>query len=106
MVWAYLLLAGFFEIGFVVGLKLSEGFTRTWPTLGLFVSGGLSFYLLSVAMRDLPAGTAYSVWTGIGSVGAVLLGILFFGDSVNPWRLGAVALIVVGVAALRLTEAS
>ena len=106
MVWVYLLLAGLFEIGMVMGLKFSEGFARFWPTVGLFVSGTLSFYLLSIAMRSLPAGTAYAVWTGIGSAGAVVLGILFLKESADPLRIGAVALILIGVVALRLTEAS
>lgn len=106
MAWIYLLVAGLFEIGFVVSLKFSEGFTRLWPTLGFVVSGGLSFYLLSVAMRSLPVGTAYAIWTGIGTAGAVVLGILFFKESGDLLRIGAVALIVAGVVALRFTEAS
>lgn len=104
MVWVYLVIAGLFETGMVIGLKFSEGFTRLGPSVGMLVSGGLSFFLLSQAMKGLPAGTAYAVWTGIGAVGAVTLGILFFGESAGPLRIGAVALIVAGVVALRFTE--
>jgi quaternary ammonium compound-resistance protein SugE len=69
MAWIYLLVAGIFEIGFAIGLKYSEGFTRLWPTLGMAASGGLSFYLLSLSMKSLPVGSAYAVWTGIGELG-------------------------------------
>lgn len=105
MVWVYLVVAGLFETGMVIGLKFSEGFTRLWPTVVMLVSGGLSFFLLSLAMKGLPAGTAYAVWTGIGAVGAVTLGILFFREPAGLLRIGAVALIVAGVVALRFTEA-
>ena len=105
MVWVYLVVAGLFETGMVIGLKFSEGFTRIWPTVVMLVSGGLSFFLLSLAMKGLPAGTAYAVWTGIGAVGAVTLGILFFREPAGLLRIGAVALIVAGVVALRFTEA-
>src|SRR3712207_9127166 len=77
MTWILLLVAGIFEIGFALGVKYSEGFTRLWPTLGMVAAGGLSFYLLSLSMRSLPAGTAYAVWTGIGAAGTAILGILF-----------------------------
>jgi quaternary ammonium compound-resistance protein SugE len=102
MAWIGLLAAGLFEVGFVMGLKFSEGFTRLWPTLGMFVSGGFSFFLLSTAMRSLPAGTAYAVWTGIGTVGAVVLGILFLSEPADLMRIIAIALIVTGIVGLRL----
>ena len=105
MVWVLLLVAGVFEVGMVMGLNFSEGFTRFWPSLGTLVSGGISFLLLSVAMRSLPVGTAYAVWTGIGAVGAVVLGILFLKEPAGLLRLGAIGLIVAGVVALRFTEA-
>lgn len=104
MVWVYLFVAGLFEVGMVMGLKFSEGLTKFWPSVGLFVSGGLSFFLLSVAMKSVPAGTAYAVWTGIGAVGAVTLGILFLKEPAGLMRLGALALIIAGVLALRFTE--
>ncbi len=100
-----LIVAGIFEVGMVMGLNFSEGFTRLWPSLATLASGGASFLLLSVAMRSLPVGTAYAVWTGIGAVGAVLLGIVFLKEPAGLLRLGAIGLIVAGVVALRLTEA-
>lgn len=105
MVWLVLVLAGLFEVGMVMGLNLSDGFTRLWPSLMTLVFGGASFLLLSVAMRSVPVGTAYAVWTGIGAVGAVVLGIVLFKEPAGLLRLGAIALIVAGVVALRFTEA-
>lgn len=105
MVWVLLLVAGVFEVGMVMGLNFSEGFTRFWPSLGTLVSGGISFLLLSVAMRSIPVGTAYAVWTGIGAVGAVVIGVLFLKEPATLLRLGAIGLIVAGVVALRFTEA-
>lgn len=104
MAWIYLLIAGVFEIGFAMGLKYSEGFSRAWPTLLMFTSGGLSFYLLSVSMKSLPVGTAYSVWTGIGAVGTVILGILLLDEPRDLFRLVSILLIVVGIVGLRLTS--
>ena len=104
MAWLYLLLAGLFEIGFALGLKFSEGFTRLWPTVGFMVSGGISFYLLSVAMKTLPVGTAYAVWTGIGAAGTAMLGILVLKESGDVFRVISIALIVAGVVGLRLSS--
>lgn len=104
MVWLVLIVAGFFEVGMVVGLNFSEGFTRFWPVLLTFVSGGVSFFLLSVAMRSIPVGTAYAVWTGVGAAGAVLIGVVFLGESASLLRFGAIALIVAGVVVLRFAE--
>ncbi|MDP8901972.1 MAG: multidrug efflux SMR transporter [Actinomycetota bacterium] len=104
MAWLYLIVAGIFEIGFAMGLKFSEGFSRTWPTLLMFASGGLSFYLLSVSMKSLPVGTAYSVWTGIGAVGTVALSILLLDEPRDVFRLASILLIVVGIVGLRLTS--
>jgi len=105
MAWLYLIVAGVFEIGFAMGLKYSEGFSRTWPTVLMFASGGLSFYLLSVSMKSLPVGTAYSVWTGIGAVGTVALGILLLDEPRDLLRLLSISFIVVGIVGLRLTSA-
>lgn len=105
MAWVMLIVAGLFEVGLATGLNLSEGFTKVWPSLLMVVSGGVSLYLLSVAMRSIPAGTAYAVWTGIGAAGTVIVGILFFKESAELLRMGAVALILAGVVALRFTEA-
>jgi quaternary ammonium compound-resistance protein SugE len=102
--WIYLIIAGFFEIGFALGLKYSEGFSRLWPTVGMAVAGGISFYLLSIAMRSLPVGTAYAVWTGIGAAGTVVLGILFLKESSDLIRLLSITLIIVGVVGLRFSS--
>ena len=104
MAWLFLIVAGLFEIGFALGLKFSEGFTRLWPTLGFLASGGVSFYLLSVAMRTLPVGTAYAVWTGIGAAGTAVLGILLLEESGDVFRVVSIALIVAGVIGLRLSS--
>ncbi len=104
MAWIYLIIAGFFEIGFALGLKYSEGFSRLWPTVGMAVAGGISFYLLSIAMRSLPVGTAYAVWTGIGAAGTVVLGILFLKESSDLIRLFSITLIIVGVVGLRFSS--
>ena len=103
MTWILLFVAGLFEIGFALGLKYSEGFSRLWPTLGMFAAGGLSFYLLSVSMKSLPVGTAYAVWTGIGAAGTAVIGILLLGESANVLRVLSLVLIVAGVVGLRLT---
>lgn len=105
MVWVLLVVAGIFEVGMVMGLNFSEGFTRLWPSLATLVSGGISFLLLSVAMKSIPVGTAYAVWTGIGAVGAVVVGILFLKEPAGLLRIGAIGLIVAGVVALRFAEA-
>jgi quaternary ammonium compound-resistance protein SugE len=102
MTWILLFVAGLFEIGFALGLKYSEGFSRLLPTLGMVGAGGLSFYLLSTAMKTLPAGTAYAVWTGIGAAGTAVVGILLLGESASPLRVASLALIVAGVVGLRL----
>ena len=104
MAWVILFVAGIFEIGLVMGPNFSEGITRLWPSLVMLVSGGISFYLLSVAMQSLPAGTAYAVWTAIGASGAVLLGIAFLGEPANLLRLLGVVVVLGGVVMLRLAE--
>lgn len=104
MAWAFLFLAGLFEIVWAVGLKYTHGFTRLWPSLGTLAAMVASVVLLGLAMRVLPIGTAYAVWTGIGAIGTVLLGIALFGESASPGRLGSVALIVIGIAGLKLAR--
>ena len=103
MAWSILLVAGLFEIVWAVGLKYTDGFSRLWPTVGTLAAMGVSVYLLSVSMRSLPVGTAYAVWTGIGSVGTVALGILLFGEGMSLVRLGCIALIVGGILGLKFT---
>ena len=102
MPWIYLLLTGIFEIGFAIGLKYTEGFTRLWPSVGTIVAAGISLWLLTQALRTIPVGTAYAVWTGIGAVGVAALGVVLFSESASPARLGCIALIVAGVVGLKL----
>src|SRR5688572_32823834 len=99
-----LIVAGLFEAGMVLGLDSSEGFTKLWGSLLMVVSGGISFYLLSVAMQSVPAGTAYAVWTAIGASGAVLLGMLFLGEPANLLRVTGIVVVLGGVLMLRLAE--
>lgn len=104
MSWILLFIAGLFEIGWAIGLKYTQGFTRLWPSIGTAVSMLISVVLLGLAMRTLPVGTAYAVWTGIGAVGTVILGIFLFGDPANAARLVCVALIIAGILGLKLTS--
>jgi quaternary ammonium compound-resistance protein SugE len=99
--WAILLIAGVFETGFSVGLRYSQGFTRLWPSVATAIMITLSLGLVGVATRTLPLGTAYAVWTGIGSVGTVLLGIVLFGESAALSRLACLGLIVAGIIGLK-----
>lgn len=101
MAWVYLLFAGLFEIGWVIGLKYTDGFTRPVPTLLTVASMVVSLGLLGLALKTLPVGTAYAIWTGIGTVGTVALGIMLLGESANAMRLACIALIVVGILGLK-----
>lgn len=103
MAWIYLLLAGLFEVVWAIGLKYTEGFTRLWSTLGTLAAMAVSIVLLATAVKTLPIGTAYAIWTGIGAVGAVAFGIVLFGDPATLPRLLCVALILIGIAGLKLT---
>ena len=104
MPWILLFVAGLFEIGWAIGLKYTHGFTRLWPSVGTALSMLVSVVLLGLAMRDLPVGTAYAVWTGIGAVGTVILGIALLNDPANAARLVCVGLIVAGILGLKLTS--
>lgn len=104
MAWILLLVAGLFEIGWAIGLKYTDGFSRLWPSVGTALSMIISVVLLAWAMRSLPIGTAYAVWTGIGAVGTLLLGIVLFGEAMTMARLACVALIVTGILGLKLTS--
>ncbi len=106
MAWLILTIAGFFEVGWAVGLKYTEGFTRLWPTLGTIASMAVSLFLLGVAMKSLPLGSAYAVWVGVGAVGTVLLGMILFGESANPARMISVALILTGIVGLKMSTPS
>jgi quaternary ammonium compound-resistance protein SugE len=102
MAWIILVVAGLFEIGWAVGLKYTEGFTRLWPTIGTVLAMTISLWLLGIAMKSLPMGTAYSVWVGVGAVGTVILGIVLLGEPANAGRLISVALIIAGIIGLKL----
>lgn len=102
MAWVILVIAGLFEVGWAIGLKYTEGFTRLWPTLGTVAAMIVSLWLLGVAMKSIPVGTAYSVWVGVGVVGTVALGVLLFGEPANAVRLISVILIVGGIVGLKL----
>lgn len=103
MNWILLFLAGMFEFGWAIGLKYSQGFTRLWPSIGTVISMLVSLWLLGIAMKGLPVGTAYSVWVGIGAAGTVILGIVLFGEPANPARLLSVSLILAGIIGLKLS---
>ncbi|MBR0648470.1 quaternary ammonium compound efflux SMR transporter SugE [Roseomonas terrae] len=103
MGWLYLLAAGLSEIGWAVGLKYTEGFTRPLPTILTVVSMIVSLFLLGLALRTLPLGTAYAIWTGIGTVGTVVLGIVLFGEAATAMRLACVGLILAGIVGLKLS---
>jgi len=100
--WIILVIAGAFEIAWAIGLKYTEGFTRLWPTVGTVIAMVVSVLLLGLAMRSLPVGTAYAVWTGIGAVGTAALGIVLFGEAATVGRLVSLALIVAGIVGLKL----
>ena len=102
MPWLILILAGMFEVGWAIGLKYTEGFSRPLPTLLTVISMVVSLGLLGIALRDLPVGTAYAVWTGVGAVGTAALGIALFGDPATVGRLVSIGLIVAGIAGLKL----
>lgn len=104
MTWLVLLVAGLFEIAWAIGLKYTEGFTRLWPTVATIAAMVVSLGLLGIAMRTIPVGTAYAVWTGIGTVGTVILGIFLFGESANALRLFCVALILAGILGLKMID--
>jgi quaternary ammonium compound-resistance protein SugE len=102
MPWALLVLAGLCEVGWAIGLKYTEGFTRFWPSAGTVLAMGLSIWLLAIAMKSLPVGTAYAVWVGIGAVGTVILGIILFNEPASVARIASIVLIVAGIVGLRL----
>jgi quaternary ammonium compound-resistance protein SugE len=102
MSWLILVIAGGFEIAWAIGLKYTDGFTRVWPSIGTLGAMLVSVVLLGVAMKELPVGTAYAVWTGVGAVGTAILGIYLFGDSASMARLACLAMIAGGIIGLKL----
>ncbi|MBN9064052.1 MAG: QacE family quaternary ammonium compound efflux SMR transporter [Rhizobiales bacterium 65-9] len=102
MPWIYLFLAGLFEVGWAIGLKYTEGFSRLWPSALTIACMIVSLGLLGLALKTLPVGTAYAVWTGVGTVGTALLGVWLFGEPATAARLACIGLIVAGIAGLKL----
>ncbi|MFZ5831339.1 MAG: quaternary ammonium compound efflux SMR transporter SugE [Planctomycetota bacterium] len=104
MAWLWLLIAGLFEVGWAIGLKYTEGFTRLVPSVLTVLAMIASFVLLAQSLRTIPVGTGYAVWTGIGAAGTAILGIVLLGERVEPARLACIALIIAGVLGLRLVS--
>jgi quaternary ammonium compound-resistance protein SugE len=104
MAWIILMLAGLFEVAWAVGLKYTDGFTRLVPSVATLAAMAVSVGLLALAVKTLPLSTAYAIWTGIGAVGAVVLGIVLFHESASPARLACLALIIVGIIGLKVVS--
>jgi quaternary ammonium compound-resistance protein SugE len=104
MAWLVLCVAGLFEIGWAIGLKYTDGFTRLWPSLATAGAMIVSLALLGLALKSLPVGTAYAVWTGVGAVGTAVLGMLLFNEPVQAARLASIGLIVAGIVGLKLVS--
>lgn len=104
MAWFILILAGFFEVAFTTCLKMSDNFKHTWWSVGFFISISLSFMLLNKAIQTIPLGTGYAVWTGIGAVGSVIIGIFFFKEPATFWRLFFIFLLIASIAGLKLSS--
>ena len=102
MAWTYLLIAGLLEVGWAIGLKYTDGFSRLWPSIGTILAMIFSLAFLGQALKTLPVGTAYAVWTGIGAVGTVILGIVLFAEPATVLRLACVGLILSGIIGLKL----
>lgn len=103
MNWIILIIAGLFEIGWAIGLKYSEGFTRTLPTIATFVSMAISIWLLGIALKTLPVGTAYAVWVGVGAIGTAIFGVILFSEPMNFGRIFSLFLIFAGIIGLKLS---
>jgi len=101
MAWLLLFIAGLFECGWAIGLKYTEGFTRLWPTVWVAVTMFISVWLLAIAVRSLPIGSAYAIWTGIGAVATVIFGIILFNEPATLPRLACIGLIIAGIAGLK-----
>lgn len=104
MAWFLLIVAGLFEVGWAIGLKYTEGFTRLWPSLGTAAAMLVSLGLLGLAMKSLPVGTAYAVWVGVGAVGTVIRGVVLFGEPMGTLRVVSMLLIIAGLVGLKLAS--
>ena len=104
MSWILLVVAGLFEIGWAIGLKYTEGFTRLWPSIWTVAAMVISLALLGVALKTIPVGTGYAVWTGVGAAGTAILGIILFAEPATALRLGCIGLIVAGIVGLKLVS--
>lgn len=104
--WLALFMAGLLEIGWALGLKYSDGFTRFWPSVATVVAIGFSFLLLSFSLKAVPFGTAYAMWTGIGAAGTMVLGMVMFGESTDAFRVACLVLIIAGMVGLKLASQS
>jgi len=99
--WIFLLVAGLLETAWAIGLKYSEGFTKLWPSVGTVIALSVSLLLLGIAIRDLPVGTAYPVWVGVGAVGAAIFGMVYLGESTSPWRILFLCLLILSLVGLK-----
>lgn len=106
MNWIYLIIAGILEVGWAVGLKYTDGWSKLWPSVFTVLGMIASFYFLSLALKSLPIGTAYAIWTGIGTVGAAILGMILFDEPSDAVRIFCIGLIIAGIAGLKLTSAN
>ncbi len=104
MAWFYLFFAGVCEIGFTTFLKMTKNFTLLWPTVGFFSLSLLSFSMLSLSLRDIPLGTSYAVWTGIGAFGTALVGIFYYGESTDFWRIFFLFLLIGSIVGLKIVS--
>jgi quaternary ammonium compound-resistance protein SugE len=104
MAWVYLIIAGLLETVWAIGLKYTEGFTRLWPSVGTAIAMAASIFLLSLALRSLPIGTGYAIWTGIGTVGVAIMGVILFGESLSFLRILFLLMIVGGILGLKLVS--
>ena len=104
MAWLYLMIAGLLEVGWAIGLKYTYGFTKLVPSVITIVTMLFSFFFLSLALKSIPVGTGYAIWTGIGAVGTAVLGIILFSEPTAPARIACIGLIVVGIIGLKLTS--
>ncbi len=102
MAWTLLFVAGLFEVAWAIGLKYTAGFTKLWPSVGTLAAMVISVYLLALALKAIPVGTGYAVWTGVGAVGTAILGIILFGEAASLARLACIGLIISGIAGLKL----